>query len=508
MIQHKLILLLLFSAITATAQKVITLDLKSAIDAGTYLLDADKGHWEETYNPNINTLSFNNGMFNFSHMPNMTGGEDVGGGMSYWDGFTICSSGDTTDYGLVGNSDGWITEQWGCMAGGGINDNMRPEQGRPYLVAYWGFMQESINLHSCRIDFDGQSHKAKGVYISNHPWPYYGIIHGDGFGSAFTLEGDYFSITAHGLIDGEDTGSSVTLTLAENTGSSETGGDNWPQGLSISSDWQWMSLEELGEIDGLYFTMESSDADPLYGLNTAAYFCLDRMQIYEHTESAKPQRPNGLTASNVGETEITISWNNNGDADHWTIFLNDSLVAQVNDTIYTYTNLSPYSDYALKVTAANTIGDSDPATINAKTIDTTAPTAPTNLCAKVLSPYSAELTWTESADNVGVTRYRIHLNDTLEARPKTTSYTLTGLDADIIYTIAVDAIDASGNVSPQAEITLRLSDDPLALGSIHSDNAHQNYHTIYTLDGKPIKGYNIHTLPRGVYIIKGMTIRK
>lgn len=464
------IILLLAFCMGSRAQNVITLDLKTAVDNGDYTLDDEHGKWTETYNPAENILSFNNGMFNFSHMPSKFGGADVGGDMSYWDGFTLCSSGDTTDYGMVGNSDGWVTEQWGCMAGGGLNENMEVEQGYPYLVGYWGFFAKEQTLYSCRVDFDGNVHKAKGVYVCNHPWPYYGNMHGDGFASAFTEEGSYFTITAHGLLGGEDTGSEVSLTLAENIGDGQQYGEDWPEGLVQSNEWQWMPLEELGDVDGIYFTMETSDADPMYGPNTATYFCMDRMQIYESEESMVPQRPNGLTADGIGEEQVTLHWNNSDDADSWMLYLDDEFVGETTDTLYTYTSLSPYTEYTLKVVAVNEVGQSDPASIKTKTIDETAPTTPAEITAEVLSPYSIALSWTASEDNVGVTRYRVFVNGVQESRPKTNNYTLTGLDPDTEYTIAVDAVDASGNTSEQVVVKTRterilppLPDEPQEL---------------------------------------------
>ncbi|MNW18020.1 hypothetical protein D3C71_2174080 [compost metagenome] len=38
-------------------------------------------------------------------------------------------------------------------------------------------------------------------------------------------------------------------------------------------------LEELGEVQYLVFRMASSDSDPIYGMNTAAYFCLDKLSV-------------------------------------------------------------------------------------------------------------------------------------------------------------------------------------------------------------------------------------
>lgn len=486
----------------ASAQQLITLDLKAEIDNGTYELEPGKELWTETYNPAINILTFNGGMFNFSHIPGQSGGEDVGGGMSYWDGFTLCASGDTTDYGMLGNSDGWVSEQWGCMAGGGLNESLNVEQGWPYLVAYWGFFYGGADIHTCRIDFDGQTHIAKGVYICNHPWPYYGNIHGDGFASAFTEEGSYFTITAHGLLNGEDTGSEVTLTLAENNGDGEQHGEDWPEGLVQESEWQWMDLEELGEIDGLYFTMASSDADPIYGPNTATYFCLDRLQIYEHINTEVPSRPSNLTTSDITEDSITLHWATSGDADSWLVYLNDSLVDETTDTLYCYTNLTAYSEYSLKVIAQNINGQSDPASVSAKTIDATAPTAPGDLAAQVIDPYTLVLTWTASTDNVAVSRYRIFLDGVQEARPKTNTYTLTGLDSETTYSIQVDAIDESGNVSEAAEISVRLADDPLAITDTNAP-ATASTAQIFTLDGQPVTDAS----RPGIYIINKRKIK-
>lgn len=489
----------------ATAQNVITLDLKSAIDDGTYKLDADKGYWIETYNASINMLTFNNGMFNFSHMQGQFGGTDMGGGMSYWDGFTICNSGDTNDYGMLGNSDGWVSQQWGCMAGGGLNEDMQPVGGYPYLVAFCGNIYNGENSYSCKVDFDGNIHKVKGVYISNHPWPYYGNIHGDGFASAFSEEGSAFTITAHGLFNGEDTGSEVTMTLAENTGDDEIHGNNWPMGLVQSAEWQWMNLEELGEIDGLYFTLETTDADLLYGPNTAVYFCLDRMQIYESGNTQTPRRPSGLTVTDIGEQKLTLHWNKQDDTQKWIVYLADSVVAETTDTLFIYDHLSPYTDYTLKVVAVNDNGAGDPTSLIVRTIDETAPEAPANVVAEPIGPYSIALSWDAAIDNVAVTRYRVYIDGVQEARPKTCTYTLTGLEPETDYKIAIEAVDASGNVSQQTLVFARTADDPLGVNNVVE--AKECPIKVCTIYGKVVMVESLAELPNGIYVINGKTLR-
>lgn len=430
------------------AQNIITLDLQTELDNGTYTLFDDKEYWDQTYNPEENILSFNEGMFNFSHIPGLFGGSDVGGGMSYWDGFTLCKSGDTTDYGMVGNSDGWVPQQWGCMAGGGLNSEFQAEQGKPYLVAYWGYYYETEGVHACQVDFDGDLHRVKGTYICNHPWPYYGNIHGDGFASAFDYPGCFFTITAHGMVGGEDTGSSVTLTLAEYT-DDETG-------LVQSADWQWMDLSVLGEVDAVYFTMDTSDADPLYGPNTAVYFCLDKMQIYETSGSEEehtlPKRPSGLNAVDIKETELSVAWNAAEGAEKYAMYLDGVFVEYTDETSYSFVDLEPYKEYTLKVVAVNEYGESDPVSITGKTVDITEPSAPQNIVVDVVDSFTARLTWDASTDNVAVTRYRIYVNGKEEARPKTNSYTIKGLDPETEYTIEIEATDASGNNSEKGKV--------------------------------------------------------
>ncbi len=263
----------------ATPQNLITLDLTKPVNPTSFSFVAGKGNWTETYNDkDYSYIKFDK--FSLSHL---IAGEGSSYGGYYWDGFTICTSSDTINYGADGSSDGWIANQWGCMAGGGIktdangvvlkdaNGKIVVEKGLPYALGYWGYYMEATGTHSLQTVFNGnKTYKAVGMYVNNSPWPYYGNIYGNGFSRKFNQEGDYFKLIIHGLDkDLNDNGKTVEYKLAE-----------YKNGvLTQSPNWEWVDLSTLGEVGGVYYTLSTTDADPIYGPNTAVYFCMDKLQV-------------------------------------------------------------------------------------------------------------------------------------------------------------------------------------------------------------------------------------
>ncbi len=101
--------------------------------------------------------------------------------------------------------------------------------------------------------------------------------------------------------------------------------------------------------------------------------------------------------------------------------------------------------------------------------DTEAPEAPGGLAVTGTTPGSISLSWNAASDNVGVTAYRILRNGSLVATIPDLSFTDTGLLADTQYDYAVEAVDASLNVSPPASIQAGTAPDsqpPTAPGSL------------------------------------------
>src|SRR5205814_5644575 len=89
-------------------------------------------------------------------------------------------------------------------------------------------------------------------------------------------------------------------------------------------------------------------------------------------------------------------------------------------TSYSYT-------VAARYTASNTSANSASASVTIA--DTTPPTTPTGLTATVAGSTGANLSWTASTDNVGVTGYIVRRNGVQVATPTTTGFADTGLPA-------------------------------------------------------------------------------
>ena len=188
---------------SAAWANVITLDLNKPINPATIEYGANNV-WTECYNDvDYTWLEFGdeNGEFMLSHLID---GEGASWGGSYWDGFAPAIGGDITDYGQPGSGGTWTTNFGGCMAGGGCvinaDGSVTADPNQPYFVAYYSsWAMEGPSNQVMFVDANGgTAFEPVGVYVCNHPWPYYGCAHGDDFGRAFE-EGDYFELTAHGV---------------------------------------------------------------------------------------------------------------------------------------------------------------------------------------------------------------------------------------------------------------------------------------------------------------------
>ncbi|MBQ9470319.1 MAG: DUF4465 domain-containing protein [Bacteroidales bacterium] len=271
-----LLLLCLFTMGTAWSRDTLRLDLSQPTIPTVLEFDPEKGHWVGTYDEQ-EQLQFN-GVFNMGRMSDSYGG-------FYWEGFTVCTSGDVANYGN-GGSTNWVENQWGCMAGGGIKTDVNgrvvkdalggveAEQGIPYLIMFGSVNPSAGYEPNQQIDLaDGVARQALGIYICNHPWPYWGFAQGDGFSRPLDQPGDFFSITAYG-VHADGTESSTTYMLAWN-------GPGGVENLQASDRWEYWDLRALGEVVSIYFRYDGSDQNPPYGINTAAYCCMDRLEMLE-----------------------------------------------------------------------------------------------------------------------------------------------------------------------------------------------------------------------------------
>jgi hypothetical protein len=248
-----------------TAQ-TLTLDLQNCPKPVT-----SDGYWTDTYSASVTSLTCGDFVFSHSSM----GGSPSSG---YWDGSIYSINGDSARYGIpcpvqpcdTAHSVPWLEHQWGVMAGGGLTTPPTVVKGAPYLVAYWGYYTEPAS-HTVQISLsDNSLFSPQEIYICNHPWPYWGNIYGDGFARPLNKRGDHFYLWIH-AVKNNNAEDSIRVILANN-----------PTGTNLVQPrtWQQVSLTNLGnDIKSIYFTMESTDSDPIYGPNTAVYFNLDKLKV-------------------------------------------------------------------------------------------------------------------------------------------------------------------------------------------------------------------------------------
>src|SRR5258705_165147 len=105
-------------------------------------------------------------------------------------------------------------------------------------------------------------------------------------------------------------------------------------------------------------------------------------------------------------------------------------VATPATTSYADTGLS-VGTYSYTVAARDAAGNisADSTSVSITLADTTTPTTPAGLTAAAAGSTGANLSWSASTDNVGVTGYIVRRNGVQVATPATTSYADTGLSA-------------------------------------------------------------------------------
>lgn len=192
-------------------------------------------------------------------------------GFEYYEGFIVSRSSDNANH-----TPEWTTNQWGCMAQGGADEEGNTVAGKPYLINFYSSYSANTYGSSSIARSDNSSFKPEGCYVCNHPWTYYDCTVGEGTASPLE-EGGYCKITFHGYLGGVET-NTVDFYLASRQ-AVDINGD----GLLDSNDdftlsqWSWCDLTELGEVEVISITMESTDVGE-YGMNTAAYVCIDGLQ--------------------------------------------------------------------------------------------------------------------------------------------------------------------------------------------------------------------------------------
>ncbi|WP_163859571.1 fibronectin type III domain-containing protein [Paenibacillus elgii] len=181
------------------------------------------------------------------------------------------------------------------------------------------------------------------------------------------------------------------------------------------------------------------------------------------TEAPKWADGSKLTVSDIAQTSMKLSWpiaTDNVGVTGYRIYVDGKERTTVSGNVYltTITGLTANTNYTLRVTAFDAEGNESAAlTASAKTLpqpsipDTEAPQWPSGsqLTVSGITKNSVKLSWPTATDNVGVTGYRIYVDDKerMTVSGKVYATTVDSLSGNTTYMFKVTAYDAEGNES-------------------------------------------------------------
>jgi chitodextrinase len=181
-------------------------------------------------------------------------------------------------------------------------------------------------------------------------------------------------------------------------------------------------------------------------------------------DTQAPSTPANVVASSRTATSIALTWSASTDnvgVTAYGLYRGGSAAGSTTTTTGIFSGLSCNTSYTLAVDAADAAGNrSSQAIVMVSTTscpDTSPPSTPTGLAASSVTQSSMNLSWNAASDNVGVTGYDVSRNGTKVATVSGTTSSQTGLACGTSYSFDVVALDAAGNRSQQAQLTVSTS---------------------------------------------------
>ena len=183
------------------------------------------------------------------------------------------------------------------------------------------------------------------------------------------------------------------------------------------------------------------------------------------SDTLRPSAPQNLSAPSTTQTRVLVAWDSATDnvgVALYRVYRNGTEIGEGPGVHGGFSNewadsgLSCGTSYTYSVEALDAAGNVGPrAALDASTspcsaADTSSPTTPTSLTATTRTATSVVLSWSPSDDNVAVTGYTLYRGGTPVESVSGTTGIVSGLACGTSYTLAVDAVDAAGNRSPEA----------------------------------------------------------
>ncbi len=202
---------------------------------------------ESFWGGNTTNMPFYSGSFAFDYYHSSFGGSD------YWGHFSYSNLTPTTYKN--------INDQYNSAVGSGATGS--PTYGVAFVDSYVGATYLTVTNRP-------EGDKIDGMWLTNSAWVMDCIRNGDGLSSVpggFQKD-DYYKVTISGLRNASVVGS-VDFYLADFRPELE-------QDRYALDSWQWVDLSSLGEVNKLWFKVESTKKNS-FGITTPLYFCLDNV---------------------------------------------------------------------------------------------------------------------------------------------------------------------------------------------------------------------------------------
>ena len=229
---------------------------------------------------------------------------------------------------------------------------------------------------------------------------------------------------------------------------------------------------------GYVFITDAGLPNPYDVLPEASYWDDEQAQVAAGGSpgATPPSVPSGVQATSIGSSQIALSWDGSTPGSQsvaaYDVYQNGDFLTSVpgTSTSYTAVGLQPSTSYGFSVLARDAYGNSSPQSSPLQ-VETsaagTAPDAPTNLSAGSTTFTSTTLAW-DAPDDPTLAGYNIYENgqEVLSVPSGTTSITVGGLSSGgTSYSFTVQAVDASGAISPQSS-TAQASTETLPSGQM------------------------------------------
>jgi chitodextrinase len=246
--------------------------------------------------------------------------------------------------------------------------------------------------------------------------------------------------------------SQVNLTWSAATDNVAVTGYQLSRGGVVINQPTGLTFADSGLTDGTSYTYAIAAVDAAGNVGPATTVTITTPDL------TPPTAPASFTATAAPPNSVSLTWSaatDNVGVTGYVLTRGGVQIKQLTALTYSDPNLVPGTSYTYTISAFDAAGNVGPAkSVTVTAGDGTPPTAPASFTAAVASLSQVNLTWTAATDNVGVTGYVLTRGGVQIKQLTGLTYSDTGLAPGTSYSYSIVAVDAAGNVSPAATVTI------------------------------------------------------